>query len=167
MGGGGPRPGQPLRSWVHPSGRSVLRDTSTWKPGANEPGATRPAKETGTAGKQPPDVEPPGEKPPTEAGRQARALRLLADMHRWNEALHDRCTADPFEVGEAEDAQIEWAFARESLRELGAVDMSAVDPEFWGDVAASVAENDELRAQCCRHDPANYFFRCDDLPGAP
>ncbi len=151
--------------WVHPSGRVVRRDVSTYKVSPAEP------EEKGKAGgKAPPTVQPPIEdKPPGKPPRPpppdeiAIAMEHLANLHSWNAALHASCTAAPFDIDVVEDAQINWDFARESLRAMGNLDMRAVYPDFWKDVAEATAENRLLRAQCCKKDPSSYFLHCDEL----
>ena len=90
-------------------------------------------------------------------------MELLADLRLRNNELQKLCTSDPFQLGDAEDAQINWTFAREKLRDLKDVDMRAVYPDFWKEVAAATAENAALRVKCCKRDPSNYYFSCDEL----
>jgi hypothetical protein len=43
-----------------------------------------------------------------------------------NQALEDSCAADPFQKEAAEEAQINWVFSREELRNFKDRDWSAV-----------------------------------------
>lgn len=149
--------------WVHPSGRTLRRDVSTWKFGAAEP-ATKPAAKVKPQSVEPPTMQaPPAEVPelPTQTTeRHQTALDLLDDLHLRNEALHDLCAADPFRKEEAEDAQINWTFSRERLRDFRDVDWRGVHPDFWQEVADAAQENAALLEQCCKRDPSNYWFDC-------
>jgi hypothetical protein len=92
-------------------------------------------------------------------------MELLADLLDRNKELKKLCTPEPepFQSDDAENAQIDWDFARGELRAFKDVDMSAVYPDFWKEVADAEAENRALRRKCCKRDPTNYFFFCDEL----
>jgi Domain of unknown function (DUF4157) len=152
--------------WVHPVGKTVRRDVATWKFGTSGPG-TKAGSEAGKQpAKKPPVVEPPTE-PPVTTARHEQALDFLEDMKTWNTALHSLCKADPFNLSEAENAEIEWNFAREAVRDFKDLDWTGVYPDFWKDVSELAEENLELRAACCKRDPTSYWFDCGTLPKAP
>jgi hypothetical protein len=145
--------------WVHPSGKKIRRDVSTYKFGAPEPkkGPETKVKEPKTK------VKEPETKPPPEDPRIWEALKLLEELERRNNELQDLCISGPFHLEKAEEAQINWTFSREKLKEFKRVNMSAVYPDFWNAVAAATAENVDLRVACCKRDPSNFFFSCDEL----
>jgi len=138
-----------LEWWVHPSGRYITMDVGTWKPGAAEP-----EKKPKTEVKKPPTEEKPlTEGPPTMDEKQVQALDLLDDLQLRNNEMQDLCTSDPFQRKEAHDAQSAWALSRAELRTLKDVDMHNVYPDFWKEVDAATAENDDLLDKCCKRDP--------------
>ena len=148
-----------IEVWVHPSGRRIRRDVSPWKFGAGES-----EKKPESKVKKPPIVEPPIVDPPVDE-KPYEAMELLADLLDRNKELKKLCTPEPepFQSDDAENAQIDWDFARGELRAFKDVDMSAVYPDFWKEVADAEAENRALRRKCCKRDPTNYFFFCDEL----
>lgn len=149
--------------WVHPTGKTVRRDVSTWKFSTSEP-RTKSGSE---AGKSPaetsPIVKPPAE-PPVTTARHEQALDFLDGMKTWNTAIHSLCEANPFNLSEAENAVIEWNFAREAVRDFKDLDWTDVYPEFWNEVTELADENLDLRAACCKRDPSSYWFDCGTLP---
>jgi hypothetical protein len=58
---------------------------------------------------------------------------------------------------------MEWNFARDKLKEFRGVDMRAVYPDFWKAVDEAAAHNVDVRKECCKIDPSNYFLSCDDF----
>ena len=145
--------------WVHPSGSTIRRDISTYKFGAAdaEKKPKTEKKKPETKKKTPPIVDPPIDDKPYEA------MELLAELQSRNSELLDLCASDPYQSDNAEDAQISWTFSHTKLEEFKNVDMNAVYPDFWKEVAEAAADNLKLRAQCCKRDPSNYFFFCDEL----
>ncbi len=139
-----------LEWWVHPSGGYITMDVGTWKPGAAEPGKT-PKTE---AKKPPTEKEPPTEEPPTMDDKQVKALELLDDLQLRNNELQDALTSDPFQRKKAQDAQSNWAFSRAELRSLKDVNMDNVFPDFWKEVDAATAENDDLLEKVFERDPS-------------
>ena len=145
--------------WVHPSGSTIRRDVSTYKFGAADP-EKKPEtekKKPETKKKKPPIVDPPIDDKPYEA------MELLAELQSRNSELLDLCASDPYQSENAEEAQINWTFSRDKLEEFKNVDMKDVYPDFWKEVDAATADNLKLRAKCCKRDPSNYFFFCDEL----
>lgn len=162
-------PGNPAFAvdiWVHPSGREIQRGVSTYKFGEGKP-EKKPeteAKKPGTEAKKPPIVKPPNTEPPPLSDKQIEALDALEKLQNSNDSLSNLCKADPFPLDDAVDAQIEWTFAREKLRsELKNVDMSSVYPDFWKEVTDETNENTGLRVECCKRNPSEYYFFCDEL----
>jgi len=148
--------------WIHPSGKTIRRDISTYKFGTSGPG-TEPGSEAGKASVQkPPVVEPPPEVAVTTT-RHEQALDLLEDMKTWNTRLQALCEANPFDLSEAENAEIEWNFAREAVRDFKELDWTGVYPDFWNEVSKLADENLKMRAACCKRDPTNYWFDCSTL----
>jgi hypothetical protein len=149
--------------WVHPTGKTVRRDVSTWKFGTPTPGV-KPGTQAGKPPvKEPPTVDPPTD-PPVTTARHEQALDLLDNMHTWNTALHALCEADPFDMSEAENAEIEWNFSREALRDFKDLDWTGIYPDFWNEVSRSADENLDLRRACCKRAPTSYWFDCGTLP---
>lgn len=150
-----------IEVWVHPSGSTVRRDISTYKFGKAEPEQPGETKETeASKAKKPPRVEPP---PPDRTGE---ALELLRELERLNKELEGLCLSEPPTLKQsdrAEDAPMEWTFARDKLKEFRSVDMRAVYPDFWKAVDEAAAHNVDVRKECCKIDPSNYFLSCDDF----
>jgi hypothetical protein len=150
--------------WVHPTGKKVRRDVSTWKFATSGPGM-KPGSDAGKPPvKKPPVVDPPIEPPVVTTARHEQALDLLEDMQARNTALYALCEANPFDAGKAENAEIEWNFSREALRDFKDLDWTGIYPDFWKEVSESADENLELRAACCKRDPTNFWFDCGTLP---
>ncbi|MEO8577440.1 MAG: DUF4157 domain-containing protein, partial [Gemmatimonadales bacterium] len=138
--------GWDIEVWVHPSGKTVRRDLSSWKFPTTGPG-TKPGGDAGKSPvKKPPVVDPPIEPPVTTTSRHEEALDHLEDMKDRNTKLHALCEADPFNVADAESAEIEFNFAREAVRDFKDLDWTGVYPDFWADVAELADENLDLRA---------------------
>lgn len=155
--------------WVHPTGRTVRRDISTWKFPTSEGGEKKPGTKTDSkAEKKPPAKEPPVVEPPhppvETTPRHEQALGFLEDMEKWNTELQSLCDANPFDLSAAENAVIEWNFAREAVREFKDLDWTGVYPDFWNEVTKLADENIDLRRACCKHDPGSFWFDCGNLP---
>ena len=132
--------------WVHPSGRYIRIDVGTWKPGAAEA-----QKEPGTKAppvKLPPTDGPEGKVPPM-TDEQVKALDALEDLQNRNNELQEASFSDPYPKKKAQDAQSSWAMSRSILRDLKNVNMDNVYPNFWKEVDAATAENDDLLKKLC------------------
>jgi hypothetical protein len=150
--------------WVHPVGKTVRRDVSTWKFGASGPGTKGGGGAGKSPAKQPPVVEPPTEPPVTTTARHEQALDFLEEMNTSNTKLQSLCEANPFDLSAAEYAEREWNDAREALRDFQDLDWTGIDPDFWSEVSESRDENLDLRAACCKRAPKSFWFDCDSLP---
>lgn len=153
--------------WVHPTGKTVRRDVSTWKfptsEGGEKPGTKSDSKAEKPPAKKPRIVDPP-EPPAKTTSRHEEALDFLDDMKKWNTALQSLCEANPFDLKAAEDAMIEANFAREGVRDFKDLDWTGVYPDFWREVSELADELVDLRRACCKHDSKNFWFDCGTLP---
>ena len=137
--------------WVHPTGKTVRRDVSTWKPGATPPDP-QPTTEAPPA-EPPTPSETPEAPPPTMDEQQALAVELLEDLQERNNELQDAIRATPFAKQKAQQAQSSWAMSRTELRSMHQVDMEAVYPGFWDEVDDANSENDDLLKKIYELDP--------------
>ena len=72
----------------------------------------------------------------------------------------------PIDESEAEDAMNEFDSTLDQLRDLqGDVDMSAVDPNFWGKVDAEEERNGRVRESCCETHRGDRVLDCESILG--
>jgi hypothetical protein len=116
--------GVEVEYWVHPSGRRIQRDISTWKPGAAEP-----EKSPKTEVKKPPTKKPPiVDKPPLNE-KQLKALKLLDQMQEANNKLQDLVDSDPIPWEKVRCEYWHFQDADKELRQLS-VGPDNPDPNF-------------------------------------
>ncbi len=143
--------GVEVEYWVHPSGRRIQRDVSTWKPGTTEP-----EKSPRTEVKKPPTKEPPIiDKPPLDE-KQLKALKLLDQMQKANNTLQDLVDSDPILWEKVRCEYWHFQDADKELRTLSVAPdnpdpnfptfsyMDDVDPDFSDEFYEANAEYQEL-----------------------
>lgn len=127
--------------WVHPTGKSVLRDISP---------RTAPFDDV-------------GESPPVDD--QGEAVQMLRQMTVANNQLAKYCEMRPIETGKAAGAAIDFDSALGRLQnKLKDVDMSR-HPRFWQKVEAQITRNNVVRVPCCEEQPDNFWFSCRSIMG--
>ena len=122
--------GVQVETWVHPSGRSVQRDISTWQPGAGEaakpPDTKAPPTDGGT-------IEIGIDTTPLDAG-QKKAVDTLHDLENINNELNNLLNQKPVPW---DDVRRNVMHANEKQRELDTLmqsdnppEMDELDPDF-------------------------------------
>jgi hypothetical protein len=174
-------PATDVEVWVHPTGKMIRRDISTYRFGATDARKRDIEAPPPVVKVRPPEVPP--KVPPTK--EQAEALQWLKVLKKANEQLRTLCTTnsqstvrtsghtrvtvtveDVFRVGDAEDAMIEFNNALSQLRDrLKNVDMRRVDPTFWRQVEEEETKNAQAREPCCEKVPDNSIFNCEEIVG--
>ena len=80
---------------------------------------------------------------------QVKALDTLEDLQNINNELQEALFSDPYPKKKAQGAQSSWAMSRAIVRDLKNVNMDNVFPNFWQEVDAATAENDDLLKKLC------------------
>jgi len=124
--------GVQVETWVHPSGRSVQRDISTWKPGeggATKPGGSKAPPQTTDGGK----IEIGIDTTPLDEG-QKKAVETLHDLENINNELNKLLNQKPIPW---DDVRRNVMQANAKERELDTLmqsdnppDMDELDPDF-------------------------------------
>jgi hypothetical protein len=134
--------------WVHPSGRRIQRDVSTWKPGAAHP--EKQPKSEAAAAKSPSSgkievKEPPKEPPLNE--KQDKALGLLDQLQDRNNELQDLLISDPIpwvEVRRRFSQSLDAGKKLDALVVDPDFDIIDVDPDFFDEFDAAKQEFQDL-----------------------
>lgn len=140
-------------NWVHPSGKIVQRDISTWKKGEPQPETAPPEKAPPAAPS--PSAKPPKAPPHTQT-KEDKALELVRKMELRNNKLQDLSESNPPDWNEVRKAVVDFNEADRDLQLLiqDGLDMADVDPDFYEDVPKLEDENRDLYDIFSKLDPS-------------
>ena len=134
--------------WVHPSGRRIQRDVSTWKPGAahpeKQPKSEAAAAKSLSSGKI--KVKEPPKEPPLNE-KQDKALGLLDQLQDRNNELQDLLISDPIpwvEVRRRFSQSLDAGKKLDALVVDPDFDIIDVDPDYFGEFEAAKQEFQDL-----------------------
>jgi hypothetical protein len=147
-----------VENWVHPSGKSIQRDVSTWKPGAAQPGE----QPEGHAGEVQSVDLPPSRLDPL-IDKQEKAEVLLSRLQDNNNQIRDLLNSHPVPWDEVKQRFTESNDLQAELKELGAssddpsaaptLDMDDVDENFYQQLDAARQDLLDLRVDADNQNP--------------
>jgi hypothetical protein len=147
-----------VENWVHPSGKSIQRDVSTWKPGAAQLGE----QPEGHAGEVQSVDLPPSRLDPL-IDKQEKAEVLLSRLQDNNNQIKDLLNSHPVPWDEVKQRFTESNDLQAELKELGAssddpsaaptLDMDDVDENFYQQLDAARQDLLDLRVDADNQNP--------------